>query len=175
MNAAIQTRREFTPQPSRTLATFEDGLSIVTFDAARRDEFKRLNLAWLTHYFRVEPIDERVLGDPEGEILAPGGEILFALLDGAVVGVVALRREDGDAFELTKMAVDESARGRGYGKRLLEAACALAKARGAPRIVLYSHRSLRAAVTMYAKYGFEEIPLNDSRYSRCDVKMERSL
>ena len=103
MNAATA---EHATLPSRILASYDDGLVIVTFDPAHRDEFRRLNIAWLTRYFRVEPIDERVLGNPETEILAPGGEILFALIDGAVVGTVALKAETDGAFELTKMAVE---------------------------------------------------------------------
>jgi ribosomal protein S18 acetylase RimI-like enzyme len=91
------------------------------------------------------------------------------------VGTVALKAEGHDAFELTKMAVDERHQGKGYGKRLLEAACSLARERGAKRVFLYSQRGLRAAVSMYFKYGFSETPLNDARYSRCDIKMERSL
>jgi ribosomal protein S18 acetylase RimI-like enzyme len=160
---------------ARILAADDDGLVIATYGPEHRAEFRRLNVAWLTRYFRVEPIDERVLGDPEGEILAPGGEILFATLDGVVVGTVALKRESDDSFELTKMAVDERFQGRGYGKRLLEAACALARERGARRVILYSQRSLRAAVGMYFKYGFNETPVTDARYSRCDIKMERVL
>jgi GNAT superfamily N-acetyltransferase len=155
------------------LRAYEDGLQIISFDPRFRDEFKRLNVAWLERYFKVEPIDERVLGNPEQEILAPGGEILFAILDGNVVGTVALKPEVDAAFELTKMAVEERWQGRGFGKRLLEAACEMAQQRGASRVVLYSQRGLKAAVTMYAKYGFVELPLNDPRYSRCDVKMER--
>ena len=73
------------------------------------------------------------------------------------------------------MAVDESWQGRGFGKRLLNVACERAKALGAPRVILYSQRSLKAAVTMYAKYGFTELPLIDARYSRCDVKMQKAL
>ena len=60
---------------------YANGLTVISFDPALRDEFRRLNVAWLERYFNVEPIDEQVLGDPEGEILAPGGEILFALLE----------------------------------------------------------------------------------------------
>ena len=161
--------------PSRILQTCDDSLVIVTYDPAYRGDFRRLNLAWLTRYFRVEPIDERVLGDPEGEILAPGGEILFATLDGVVVGTVALKPADEGAFELTKMAVDERHQGSGYGKRLLEAACSLARERGARRVILYSQRGLSAAISMYFKYGFNETPLTDSRYSRCDIRMERVL
>jgi GNAT superfamily N-acetyltransferase len=161
--------------PSRTLAAFADGLRIVTFDAAHREDFKRLNVAWLTRYFKVEPIDERVLGNPEAEILSGGGEVLFAALDGEIVGTVALKADRDGAFELTKMAVDDRYQGRGYGKRLLEAACELAKERGAREVILYSQRALRPAVTMYAKYGFLELPLNDPRYARCDIKMQRKL
>lgn len=162
---------------SRVIATFDDDLLIVTFDPAFREEFKRLNVAWLTRYFKVEPIDERVLGDPEAEILASGGEILFALMNGEVVGTVALKFEQDGEFELTKMAVDERVQGRGYGKRLLDAACSLARARGARRVILYSQRSLKAAISMYFKYGFVELPLTgkDTRYARCDIKMERRL
>lgn len=152
-----------------------DGMRITTFDPAHRDDFKRLNLAWLTRYFTVEPIDERVLGDPEGAILAPGGEILFALLEGTAVGTVALKREPQARFELTKMAVDERYQGRGYGKHLLEAACARARMRGAECVVLYSRRTLTAAISMYFKYGFVEVPITDTRYARCDIKMERRL
>jgi GNAT superfamily N-acetyltransferase len=158
---------------SRVVRQFDDGLQIVTYDAAHRGAFKRLNVAWLTRYFRVEPIDEQVLSQPESEILAPGGEILFALLAGEVVGTAALKAEGSAEYELTKMAVDERWQGRGYGKRLLEAACDLAQARGASRVVLYSQRGLKTAVGMYFKYGFMELPLTDARYSRCDIKMER--
>ncbi len=173
-NARDSTRARRDGSP-RQLRAYDDGLRIITFDAHYRDAFKRLNVAWLTKYFRVEPIDERVLGNPEVELLEPGGEILFALLDGEVIGTVALRPEESGAFELTKMAVDERWQGRYFGKRLLEAACEFARELGAPKVVLYSQRALQAAVTMYAKYGFTEVPLVDKRYARCDVKMERSL
>lgn len=57
-------------------------LEILRFEPAYRDHFRRLNLAWLERYFQIEPIDERVLGNPEVEILATGGEILFARCGG---------------------------------------------------------------------------------------------
>lgn len=157
------------------LRGYADGLEIILFEPRYRDEFKRLNIAWLQRYFRVEPIDEQVLSNPESEILSRGGAILFARLNDRIIGTVALKPEQEGIFELTKMAVDESCQGKGYGKRLLEAACDHAKALGAPRVILYSQRSLKVAVTMYAKYGFAETPLTDNRYSRCDIKMERVL
>jgi len=157
------------------IASFDDGMQIVTFDPALRSEFRRLNVAWLTRYFRVEPIDEQVLGNPEEEIIAPGGEVLFACWNEQVVGTVALKPEEAGAFELTKMAVDEAWQGRGFGRRLIEAAADVAKQRGASKLILYSQRGLAAAIHLYRSFGFEEIPLCDQRYSRCDIKMQRPL
>lgn len=162
--------------PSRELRRFADGLRIVTFDPAYRGEFKRLNVAWLERYFKVEPIDELVLGNPETQILAPGGEILFALLPDQVVGTVGLKVEDGESDELTKMAVDERWRGRGYGECLLQAAIDLARQRGKRRVVLYTQISLKPAISLYRKHGFVKLdePLC-GRYARCDIKMEKIL
>lgn len=166
--------------PSRLLRTYVGGVQIVTFDPRYRDDFRRLNVAWLQRHCKVEPIDERVLGNPEAEILARGGEILFALLHGAaaveVVGTVGLRPEGGDAFELTKMAVEERHQGKGYGQFLLETALVVAAERGVQRVVLYSQLSLEPAIGLYYKNGFVKSPepLGEV-YARCDIKMERTV
>lgn len=116
-----------------------------------------------------------MLSEPREQILARGGEVLFGVYRGEVVGTVALKAETAGEFELTKMAVDERFQGRGFGRRLLETACGRAKQRGCTRVILYSQRSLATAIGMYRKYGFTELPLNDQRYARCDIKMERRL
>jgi GNAT superfamily N-acetyltransferase len=160
----------------RILRRFDDGMAITTFDPAHRGEFKRLNVAWLERYFKVEPVDEQVLSEPESQIVAPGGEILFALLAGAVVGTVGLKVEDEHSFELTKMAVDEPWQGRGFGQRLLEAALDLARERGRQRVILYTQTALKPAIALYRKNGF--LASTESlcrRYERCDIRMERVL
>jgi ribosomal protein S18 acetylase RimI-like enzyme len=169
MNARVHERSREIIRP------YPDGLVIVTFDPSLRDEFKRLNVAWLERYFKVEPIDERVLSNPEQEILAPGGEILFAVLDGEVVGTVGLKAEAPDEFELTKMAVDERFQGRGYGQRLLETAVQLAARRGKHRVVLYTQKVLKPAITLYRKNGFTELTEFEKKYARCDTKMEKRI
>ena len=156
-------------------ASVTDALDLLHFHPVHREHFKRLNVAWLERYFKVEPIDEQVLGNPEGEIMAGGGEILFARLGASIVGTVALKREDTTTFELTKMAVDPQSQGRGFGRRLLAAACDLAAQRGARRVILYSHRSLEAAIALYREQGFIEQPLDSTRYVRSNIKMVREL
>jgi ribosomal protein S18 acetylase RimI-like enzyme len=160
---------------SGSVAAADGAVEVIRFDPAYREDFRRLNLAWLERYFKVEPIDQQVLGSPETEILLPGGEVLFARLCGHIVGTVALRYQDAATFELTKMAVDDQWQGRGFGSLLLESACRIAAERAAQRVILYSHRSLQAAIKLYSKHGFVPMVLEDQRYARCDIKMVRDL
>ena len=96
--------------------------SIVGWSPEYGDAFAALNREWLEKYFRVEPIDEKVLSDPERHILRPGGAILYALLGLDAVGTVALINKGTGRFELTKMAVTGAHQGAGLGRQLLCAA-----------------------------------------------------
>jgi GNAT superfamily N-acetyltransferase len=149
--------------------------AIVSFDPKYREDFARLNYAWIEKYFAVESLDRRILDHPEDEVIATGGAIFFAVVDGTAVGTVALKREGADCYELTKMAVDESRRGTGCGRRLLEAAIDHARKQNAKRIVLSSHSSLIAAINMYRSAGFIERSSAQSCYSRCNIYMQKDL
>lgn len=148
---------------------------IVTFDVRYRADFARLNYAWITTLFAIEPLDQLILDNPESEIVAKGGEVFFALVNDKVVGTVALKFEDPTSFELTKMAVDETSRGLGCGRALLDAAIDHAGLRGAKYIVLSSHTKLTAAIDLYRKAGFIEQPEHCSGYSRCNIFMRMAL
>lgn len=161
---------------SRVIAAYDDGVEVITYAPRHRDAFARLNIAWLEKYFKVEPIDEKVLSAPETHILEKGGEVLFLTLRGEVLGTVALKVEATGVFELTKMAVDERVQGKGYGQRLLAAALTLAKERGAHCVILFSQTSLAPAIAVYRKAGFvERVRSNPPRYERCDIEMEIEL
>lgn len=153
-------------------------LRIVPFDPARREHFYRLNEAWLRKYFYVEAIDHRVLSNPETEIIARGGTILFAMLGDDVIGTCALMPEgEGAAFdgtyELTKMAVDEQRQGLGIGRALMEAAIVEFQRRDGRRLFLETNSKLTPAVRLYESMGFEhQASLKpDSHYDRADVYM----
>ena len=150
-------------------------VTVVTFDPKYRDDFARLNYAWISTLFEVEPVDRKVLESPERELLADGGQVFFALKRGKVVGTVALKREDDSTFELTKMAVDETERGNGYGKLLLRAALDYAHQHGAARVVLSTHTSLTPAIAMYRAEGFVDATPRCSCYSRCNLYLEKQL
>ena len=152
-----------------------DGLRIVAYRAEHAHAFRDLNLAWIRKYFTVEPRDERDLGDPETYILAPGGYIFMAELNGEVVGTCALMLEHAGAFELAKMTVAESVRGLGVGRALGDAAIAHARAIGARSIELYTNSSLTTAISLYHTLGFVDIPVGSSDFVRADVRMVLEL
>ena len=150
-------------------------IEIIPFEPRYRGDFKRLNLAWLEKYFRVEPVDAEVLSNPERNILEPGGRILFARVggevDGEIAGTCALMPE-GDRFELTKMAVDERFQGLGLGRKLIEAVIAEFKRLGGRELFLESNSVLKPAISLYETSGFQHRPRpGASHYERADVYM----
>jgi DNA-binding MarR family transcriptional regulator/ribosomal protein S18 acetylase RimI-like enzyme len=148
-------------------------MEIVPYAPAWREHFYRLNAAWLERYFRIEDIDRAVLSDPEHYILDPGGAIFFARLGDEIIGTCALLQESPGVFELTKMGVDETFRGLGAGKRLLEAAIAEFHRRKGVTLFLESNSALKPALGMYEKAGFRFQPAirTGSHYERADVYM----
>lgn len=149
---------------------------IVGWRPELRIEFERLNREWIEQYFVVEQEDLKVFEDPAGQIVAPGGEVFFLLDEGGVQGTCAVIRHDAETFELAKMAVAPTARGRGYGDRLVEAAIAFVQGAGARRLMLVSNTRLAPALTLYRKHGFRDVPLDPANgYSRADIQLELRL
>ena len=152
-----------------------DGLRIVPFRAEHAAAFRDLNLAWIEKHFAVEERDARDLGDPATHIIAPGGYIFMAELNGVAVGGVALMREEDGVFELAKMTVADSTRGLGVGRALGEAAIAHARAIGAKTIELLTNSALKPAIALYHSLGFVDVPLGHTEYTRADVHMVLEL
>src|SRR4051812_11346266 len=140
--------------------------------------FRSLNEAWLKKYFRVEPKDAELFDDPVGQFITPGGDILMLDADDQTVGCCALINLRGGTFEIAKMAVAESHQRRGYGELLLRAVIDRARELGARRLFIETSSKLPAAIALYRKLGFTEVPAADappSDFARVDVFMERML
>ena len=145
---------------------------IVDWDARYGGAFGRLNREWLDKYFRVEPIDEPVLDDPETNIIEHGGVVLYAVQGDDVVGTVALKHQGGGVFELTKMAVTKACQGRGVGRQLLCASVARFEKMTGSKLYLESNSRLGPALALYESAGFRhEPPPEPSDYDRADVYM----
>jgi putative acetyltransferase len=149
---------------------------IVRYRREFAPDFARLNRVWLERYFTVEPLDEEYLGDPEGRILAPGGEVFFALQGDTVVGTCAAIRHGDREFELAKLCVSPVVQGGGLGRALANTVVEFARARGARRVVLVSSSRLTPALRLYEALGFEHRPFPGAPpYTDADVYMELEL
>ena len=143
-----------------------------------RTAFFDLNEAWILKHFEMEDKDRDMLKNPQAAILDKGGEILIAELDGRAVGTVALVPVTADRFELCKMAVDESARGNGIGRALMDAAERVARDQGASSIWLETNTVLGPALALYTSAGYVEATGEDfipSPYDRCNIQFVKRL
>jgi putative acetyltransferase len=140
--------------------------------------FRTLNEEWIERHFTLEAKDRETLNDPENTILRKDGRIYQVHAEGAVVGCVALIPMGDGVYELSKMAVSPSMRGRGIGRRLLEHTIAEARGLGAKGLFLGSNSILKDAVHLYESLGFSHVPpekLPEMHYARANVFMEMTL
>lgn len=136
---------------------YRDRIEIIDYAPRLRKHFESLNREWLDKYFRVEEMDARLLSRPYQEIVKRGGAVVFARLDGRVVGTAALIRHEDGIFELAKMAVSESARRRMVGTKLTEAILQHVRDLEGKELYLETHRKLKAANALYEKMGFIKV------------------
>ena len=150
-------------------------MKILNYSSKLKRHFELLNREWLEKYFSVEPIDLKYFANPKAMILAKGGDIFFAEADGEVVGTCSILR-DGASWELAKMAVTESARGKGIGEKLVKEAITRAKLGKAKKLMLVTNSKLVPAIKLYEKFGFKETFRGQHpKYKRGDVVMEKIL
>ncbi len=153
-----------------------NGIVVREFEDGDEAAFRQLNEEGITRFFKIEAKDEESFADPRGKILKKGGRIFFAVRDGQALGCCALVAMGPGEFEVSKMAVTESAQGLGIGRLLMESVVEAGRAAGAKRLYLETHHSLTTAIRLYERVGFEHVPaerVTPSPYERADVFMER--
>jgi putative acetyltransferase len=95
-----------------------------------------------------------------GTDVKPGdGAFVIAYLDDVAVGCGAVRRLDETTAELKRMYVDPTVRGRGIGRRLVDALEREARQLGVTRVVLETGTRLAPAIRLYEGTGYARIPL----------------
>lgn len=100
----------------------------------------------------------RVLLGPEGRVMGCGG--LYPL--------------NGSEAEIRKMYLLPQARGRGFGRSLLEDLVQCARERGYERVVLETASVLKEAISLYRSFGF--VPFAREHIAcRCDQAMALEL
>lgn len=144
-------------------------------NAIHRESFKRINYEWIERYFKVEPLDMESLENPDKFYIHKGGIVLLAEYQGTIVGTSALKPMTEDGMELSKMGVDNSAKGLGIGELLGQAIIDEARKMRLKRLYLETNSRLLPALNLYQKLGFKTVKDFSSPYSRADVAMELFL
>ncbi|WP_335590812.1 bifunctional helix-turn-helix transcriptional regulator/GNAT family N-acetyltransferase [Hyphomonas oceanitis] len=174
--ARIEAALDTKSMPDRA----RDGHAIIEYSDDLAGAFYDINAEWISDMFTLEPNDIAILSNPKELIIDKGGQILFVSTGGlGIVGTCALMPVKDGHFELTKMGVLKSARGRKSGEFLLAKALERARAMEMNSLYLLTNRKCAAAIHLYEKLGFEHdatmLDTYGQRYDRCDVAMSYPL
>ena len=150
----------------------DNAVEIIEYDEKYHSDFKRMNLDYLDKYNLTESHDMIILDNPEEMVIRSGGFIWLAKAGGEIVGTVGIMPEGHGIFELIKMCVAESWRGRGISKLLMETCLQKVKELRGEKLFLFSNHQLQTALKLYTKYGFKNVEVTDSPFETADVKME---
>ncbi|GHV07989.1 hypothetical protein AGMMS50229_15690 [Campylobacterota bacterium] len=150
-------------------------IQIVPYEARYQEAFKALNEEWIVAHFELEDADRAALNDPEKYILQKGGSIFVALCDDKAIGVCALLKISDRKYELAKLAVSPSFRGKNIGELLVRRVILQAKEAGASAIFLEGNTRLAPSIKLYRKLGFKEVTGYEITYKRVDIVMELAL
>lgn len=138
--------------------------------------FAALNAEWIEDLHYLEESDKLMVAHPEIYI-QNGNHVFSAHIGDDVAGAVALKKHDDGQYELTKMAVDGTFRGRGIGQILMTAIERYAKEElGLDYLFLLSNTKNEAALRLYARNGWtvnHEGP--HPVYDRANIGMEKYL
>jgi len=119
--------------------------------------------------------EEELAGLP-GTYGPPGGSLLIAEEDRAIVGCVALRKLGSSICEMKRLYVKPQFRGRGLGKALVERIIEEGTELGYTKMRLDTLDRLKEAMAVYEAFGFRRIepyyvnPLPDVVYWELDLQ-----
>jgi putative acetyltransferase len=167
-----------TSKPGRPDTQPISQIQIRPFQPGDETPFRTLNEAWISKYFTIEDADRILLEHPVANIVQAGGHIVMAMAGHKAIGCCALLANGPGEFELAKMAVLESERGRGIGRRIIEYTINYARSLGARRLYLETNSKLANAIHLYEAVGFRHVSpgeLPPTPYARADVFMEMKL
>ena len=97
---------------------------------------------------------EEELQNPATKYTAPEGEILVALEEKEVLGMVAYHRHNESRCEMKRLYVRPKARGLHLGETLVKEIVSHARKAGYKEMVLDTITPLKSAIHLYEKHGF---------------------
>lgn len=132
-------------------------VQVTPLEMSLLESFQSLNMRWLKEYFPTDIYEQdiNVLSDPFTHVIHAGGAVYCAIFKSRCIGTYLLKPIQNDEVELCKLAVAPDFQRLRIGERLVQHAIDQAKNMGATKITLESHTSLKAAMSLYQKFGFK--------------------
>ena len=149
--------------------------SPITFRRATHADADEVAEVFLTSHKAFLPYAPFAHTDDEvrhyiGDILIPHTQVTVPVLDGRIVGLMALKREDGLGW-VEQLYIHPDAVGQGLGSQLIEQA----KSSLGPPIRLWTFQQNSGARRFYQRHGFRIVTFTDgaTNEQRCpDVLFE---
>lgn len=101
---------------------------------------------------------QQVLNFPDEKYQKPEGTFLLATYNDLPAACVGLRRFDESSCEMKRMYVSPDYRGLKIAEQLCERIINLAREFGYSQMLLDTNTEMSAAINLYLKSGFKEIP-----------------
>jgi GNAT superfamily N-acetyltransferase len=121
-----------------------------------------------------EEIAASIAAGPPVDLVPPNGAMVLARRAEQPVGIGGIRHLDTARPEIKSMFIAASARGTGLGRRMLAALEAIAAERGRAAVRLDTSDHLTAAIALYRRAGYVEIPAYNDNF-HADLWFERRL
>jgi len=129
---------------------------------------------WLGRDLSFQNLEEE-LRNPAEKYTPPQGELLVAVENGKVLGMVAYHRHSEERCEMKRLYVRPEARGLHLGEMLVDEIISRAQKAGYSEMVLDTIKPLQAAISLYRKAGFVECtpyydnPMDDVVYMKKEL------
>lgn len=149
-------------------------MDIISYQEKYKKEFVELNLIWIKKYFKVEPQDVEMLNNIEN-FLVKGAMVYFAVEQDKAIATCMVMPRENQVWEICKLATDEHYMGRGAGSAVLTACMNYAKDHGAVKLMIVTNTVLSAAMHLYTKVGFKEVPIDNMEYERVNIQLEMPI
>ena len=151
-------------------------MKIMPYEPKYREDFVRLNTEWLKRFYWVEDFDQDAM-DRVDELIANGAMAYFAVETGEVLATCMTMPLGNGTWEMCKLAARNQYTGTGAGNAVFCACMDYAVSKGARRLVLISCTGLKAAIHLYKKNGFQEVPYRKSYWKseKADIEMEKII